>query len=112
MPPLTPRLVLSGCLYSSERVRGGKAIDQDPGQSRGADGKEQGTGRMNRSLLVLLWPANSTPLALQFYGRATTTPLPGPPPWELLLPQYIPEMHSRRVGQLGRGGNGGQEVKS
>lgn len=36
-----------------------------------------------------------------------------PPPRELLLPQDIPEIHSRGVGQLERGGKrGGQEVKS
>lgn len=48
-----------------------------------------------------------------FYGTATIPPPPSPPPRELLLPQDIPEMHSRGVGQLGGGGgNAGQKVKS
>jgi hypothetical protein len=74
----------------------------------------------NKSLEVLVeaiwflpWPENLAPLSIMFYGTAATLP-PCPPPRELLLPRYIPEMHSRGVGQLEGGGcvNGGQEVKS
>lgn len=107
MPTLIPRLVLSGHPYSYQRVRGEMEIR---GELGGDEGTEQGPWKYGEKLssscsdLRTLLPFPSCFMEQQHCP-------PYPPPREQLLPQDIPEMHSRGVGQL-RGGGGMEDKRS
>lgn len=74
--------------------------------TEGDEGKERGPWKFGEKLssscsgLKTLLPFLSRFMKQQ---QCPPPPPPYPPPRELLLPQDIPEMHSRGVGQLGVG---------
>ena len=106
MATLTFRLVLSGHPHSYKWVK--EQMESNELGAMRAQKRAPGRGEAIQFLFRLenfaplstfchvLWNSNNPP----------PTPTPCPPPRELLLPQDIPEMHSRGVGQLGVGGVG------
>ena len=100
MATLTFSLVLSGHPHSYKWVKEQKESNEFGSN----ESTEAGPWKLRgEAIQFLFWLENFAPLSTfcHVLWNSNNLPPPCPPPRELLLPQDIPEMHSRGVGQLG-----------